>query len=176
MGLQKQMKAILVACLATGLVACSSMHKHGQPGSDVNAANAAYGAQSSGLGEEAGYNDQAGLNGHSISKNTYYFDFDSNVIHNQDKPSIIANANYLLTHPHAKITIEGHTDPRGSREYNVGLGDRRAQAVAHMMLAKGVNPTQIRVVSYGAQKLASPGRTEEAYRLDRRAVVVYLQK
>jgi peptidoglycan-associated lipoprotein len=83
---------------------------------------------------------------------------------------------YLLSHPLAKIILEGNTDPRGSREYNIGLGERRAKAVANIMLAKGVNPKQIRIVSYGAEKLAVPGHNEADYQLDRRVELVYLSR
>ena len=81
-----------------------------------------------------------------------------------------------MAHASARVILEGHTDPRGSREYNVALGERRANAVAEFMKEKGVNPEQIRVVSYGAQRLAAPGRTESDYQLDRRVVLVYSQK
>ena len=166
--------ALISSCVT--LAACSTTHKK-MDQSAINDANAAYngnGAQSSGLGEESGFGDQA--NGRHGSKLTYYFDYDSNVVHEEDKPAIAANANYLLAHPHAKVMVEGHTDPRGSREYNIGLGDRRARAVAVLLTSKGVNPAQVRVVSYGAEKLAAPGHSESDYQLDRRVVLVYLQR
>ena len=111
-----------------------------------------------------------------MSKRTYYFAFDSSDVQQSDMPSINANANYLISHARARITIEGHTDPRGSREYNVALGERRADAVLDILKSRGVNPNQVRVVSYGAERLASPGRDEESYQLDRRAVIVYTQR
>ncbi|TAK72822.1 MAG: peptidoglycan-associated lipoprotein [Gammaproteobacteria bacterium] len=155
---------------------CSS-HKR-QYDNSVNDANAAYSsqAQSSGVGDDASFGDQGQGSRSSLSKKVYYFDFDSDMVHEDDKPAINANANYLIAHASAKVMLEGHTDPRGSREYNIGLGERRAKAVAQMMIAKGVNPSQIRVVSYGAEKLASSGRSESDYQMDRRVVLVYLQR
>ena len=69
--------------------------------------------------------------------------------------------------------MEGYTDPRGSREYNIALGERRAQAVVAVLTSHGVARSQVRVVSYGSQKPAAQGSSEEAYRLDRRAVLDY---
>ena len=174
MNFKKWIKVTLVSTSMIALAACSSMRKSHDDVA-VNDANAAYNAQTSGLGGESGFNDQ-GVGQKSLSNRVYYFDFDSYVVHDEDKPAIDANANYLISHQGAKIMLEGHTDPRGSREYNIGLGERRAKAVAQIMTAKGVNPGQIRVVSYGAQKLAVPGHSEDAYQQDRRVVLVYLQR
>lgn len=176
MEFKKWMRIVLVGCSVLTLVACSSHKKPNQ--SAIDAANAAYsngGAQSSGLGRESSFGDRANGGERLLSNRVYYFDYDSNVVHDEDKPAILANANYLLSHPHSKVMLEGHTDPRGSREYNIGLGERRAKAVAAILTAKGVSPAQIRVVSYGAEKLAAPGRSEADYRLDRRVVLVYLK-
>lgn len=167
-------KVILVTgCLIT-LAACSTTRKN-QDQSAINGANNAYnGAQSSGLGDEASFGDRSGR--HGLSQRVYYFDYDSNTIHDQDKPAIRANANYLMAHGNQNVIVEGHTDPRGSREYNIGLGERRANAVAQLLKAQGVNPAQIRVVSYGAEKLAVPGHSEADYQQDRRVVLVYLKR
>jgi len=177
MKLNKWMKLAIIGFCAAALAGCHSARKSGADDSAVDDANAAYGAgaQSSGLGQESSFGDQAGSKS-SLSKRIYYFDYDSNVVHDSDRPAIDANANYLVAHPGTKVMLEGHTDPRGSREYNIGLGERRARAVAEILTTKGVNPAQIRVVSYGAEKLASPGRTEADFQLDRRVVLVYLQR
>lgn len=173
---KKWLQIILVSSAMITLAACSS-HKR-QDQSAIDAANASYGrpgAHASGLGDESAFGDKAGGE-RLLSKRVYYFDYDSNIVHDQDKPAVMVNANYLASHPKAKVILEGHTDPRGSREYNIGLGERRANAIAAILTAKGVNPAQIRVVSYGAEKLASVGHTESAYQLDRRVVLVYLKR
>src|SRR5262245_4171123 len=149
MKLNKWIQVILVGCSIVALTACSS-HKR-QDQAAINEANAAYrhgGAHTAGLGSESGFGDRAGKE-RLLSKRVYYFDFDSNVVHDEDKPAVIANANYLVGHSKVKVMLEGHTDPRGSREYNIGLGERRAKAIANILTEKGVNPAQIRVVSYG---------------------------
>ena len=155
------------------LAACSSHKKPDH--SAINAANAEYsrhsGAQASGLGRESEFGDQGGER--VLAKRVYYFDYDSNVVHEDDKPAINANASNLLARQQAKVMLEGHTDPRGSREYNIGLGERRAKAIAAMVTSKGVKPDQIRVVSYGAEKLASAGHTETDYQQESRVALVY---
>lgn len=181
MKLKKWLQPILIVGSILTLAACSSTHKKDQ--SAINDANAAYSsndAQASGLGEESRFGDQASAHGEgsgrSLSKRVYYFDYDSNMVKEGDKPAIDANGNYLSAHAQAKVLLEGHTDPRGSREYNIGLGERRAKAVAALLTTRGAMPGQIRIVSYGAEKLATPGHTEEDYRLDRRVVLVYVKR
>lgn len=176
MKLRKIAQVALVAASILAIGACSTSGKHGS-------GNGAYGANGSDMnGVEAGgagdsENFGGGVNGRNGSaKNTYYFDYDSNVVHDEDKPRIFANADYLVAHSNARVTVEGHTDPRGSREYNVALGERRGNAVAELLREKGAASRQVQVVSYGAERLASPGHSEEDFRLDRRAVIVYQQK
>lgn len=173
MTLNKWIKVVLVGVSIVALSACSSKHKN-QDQSAVNDANDAYnaGAQSSGLGEESSFGDN--VKG-GLAQRVYYFDFDSNVVRDQDKPAIVANAD-KISRTGSKVMVEGNTDPRGSREYNIGLGERRAKAVANILTAKGVNPSQVRVVSYGSEKLASTGHSEADYQLDRRAVIVYVKR
>lgn len=180
MKLKQWIKIMLVAGCAVALVACSTTKKTDD--SAVDDANSAYDgdnmddgkAESKGLSDSSNFGDE-GSSGRKLASNnhTYYFDFDSNVVRDTDKPAIHSNANYLTAHANTKIRLEGNTDPRGSREYNIALGERRAKAVAQILTEKGVSPAQVRVVSYGAQKLASTGHSEEDYKQDRRAVIVY---
>ena len=178
MKLKQWINVILIGSSILTLAACSS-HKH-RDSAAINDANSAYNsdeAQSSGLGEESNFGDQEGKGGQqAAAKRTYYFDFDSSSVRESDKPAINANARYLTAHQSAKIMLEGNTDPRGSREYNIGLGERRAKSVAEILIAQGVSPTQIRVVSYGAEKLASAGHTDSDYQQDRRVVLASLQR
>jgi len=160
------------ACILS-LAACST----GRKKSSVNSENMAYNDTSvSGLGDETRFGDQ-GANGGRLASNgrVYYFDFDSNKVHDSDKPSIAANSKKLASST-ADAMLEGHTDPRGSREYNIGLGERRAKSVAQLMADHGVSPKQIRVVSYGAEKPASPGNSESDYQQDRRVVLIYSER
>lgn len=170
--------AFLIGSIVT-LASCKSMNKSDGSQTDVADANSAYNSQvdSSGMGEGGSFNGEGGSRSGSLaSKRIYYFDFDSTVVQANDKPAIYANADYLIAHPNAKILLEGHTDPRGSREYNIGLGERRAQSIAAILQSRGVNPSQIRIISYGAEKLAMNGHTESDYEQDRRSVLAYLQQ
>lgn len=108
-----------------------------------------------------------------LSKKVVYFDFDSSTVHDDDRAIIEAHANYLAQHPTVKVTLEGHTDERGSREYNIGLGERRAKAVAEMMKLMGVAAQQISTVSYGEERPAALGHDESAWHLNRRVEIVY---
>lgn len=168
MKLAAWIKVIVVGATAVSLVACSTGRKHG----DVNGENVAYNdAASSGVNDETRFGDSA--NGGRLAANgkVYYFDFDSNVVRDEDKPAIERNASKIASSS-ATAMLEGHTDPRGSREYNVGLGERRAKSVAELMTRNGVQSKQLRVVSYGAEKPASPGTSEADYQLDRRVTLV----
>jgi peptidoglycan-associated lipoprotein len=170
----KWIKLFLLVGALVSVAACSSHKKRDD--SAINDANSSYngGAEASRMNGDERFGD--GVSGERLlSKKTYYFDFDSNIIHEDDRPAIEANADYLLAHSNVRVILEGHTDPRGSREYNIGLGERRAKAVAEILTARGVKSSQIRIVSYGAEKLASPGRSESDYQLDRRVVLAYLQ-
>jgi peptidoglycan-associated lipoprotein len=172
--MNKWVKTILILSSVAALAGCS----HKKPNnSAIDAANASYRhtAEASGLGDESGYGEESGGR-HLASQRVYYFDYDSNAVHAADKPALAANAQYLANHPNTKVMVEGHTDPRGSREYNVGLGERRARAIASDFTSKGVKPSQLALVSYGAEKLAAQGRSEADYQQDRRAVLVYKQQ
>jgi peptidoglycan-associated lipoprotein len=133
----------------------------------ANAANAAGGAL--GSQEEIG-GPQAGL----LANRIVYFDFDSAVIKGQGVDVVAAHAKYLAGSPQARVRLEGNTDERGSREYNIGLGDRRAQAVRRSLLLQGVSEGQLTIVSYGEERPADPGHDEAAWAKNRRVEIVYL--
>lgn len=161
---------VLLSGAVLALAGCSSTNK----GAGVDNS---YGAQSSGLGNQGpfvGSDYMAKLLG--IDKNTVYFDFNSNSVSQKYMYVIQANANYLKSHPSAKVRLEGNTDPRGSREYNIGLGQRRAAAVAQQLESMGVPDSQLVTVSYGQERPAVDGSDEQAFALDRRVDVIYITK
>jgi peptidoglycan-associated lipoprotein len=104
-----------------------------------------------------------------------YFDYDSSEIRSGDVAIVAAHAAYLVKFPTARVRLEGHTDERGSREYNIGLGERRAQAVRRALLAQGVADAQVTTVSYGEERPASDGSDEAAYARNRRVEFVHAQ-
>ena len=103
----------------------------------------------------------------------FFFDFDSSEIRPEYIPTLRAHAEYLIANPDQRVVIEGHCDERGSREYNMALGERRANAVRRFLEAEGVDPAQLETVSYGEEKPLDPRHNEEAWAVNRRAVLVY---
>jgi peptidoglycan-associated lipoprotein len=111
--------------------------------------------------------------GNILSKRSVYFDYDSNVVKDEYKPLVAAHAKYLSQNRKARARIEGNTDERGSREYNLALGQRRADAVKQMMQVLGAEPGQIETVSFGEEKPKAQGSDEKAWAENRRADIRY---
>jgi len=103
-----------------------------------------------------------------------YFDFDSSEIRPEFISVVAAHARALAANASIRIRLEGHTDERGSREYNIGLGERRAQSVRRALLLQGVSEAQVATVSYGAERPAVAGQDEVAWAKNRRVEFVYL--
>ncbi|MBT9240579.1 peptidoglycan-associated lipoprotein Pal [Vibrio splendidus] len=104
---------------------------------------------------------------------TIYFAFDNSTIAGDYEEILAAHAAYLSNNVDMNVTIEGHADERGTPEYNIALGERRAQAVANYLQALGVQADQISIVSYGEEKPLLLGQSEDVYAKNRRAVLVY---
>ncbi len=102
-----------------------------------------------------------------------YFAFDSAEIRPEDRPVIEAQARFLSANPGIVAVLEGHTDERGTREYNLALGEQRAEAVRRLMSAYGVAPNQLQTLSYGEERPAVPGQDEGSYAQNRRVEIVY---
>jgi len=98
-----------------------------------------------------------------------FFDYDKSVIRQDAKKSLDENIKWLKANPSAKITVEGHCDERGTREYNLGLGQRRAKATRDYLVAAGIDPNRIKTISYGKERPFALGHDESAWRLNRRA-------
>ena len=104
--------------------------------------------------------------------NTVYFGFDSAELSGSAQATLDRQAAFLNVNPALVVIVEGHADERGTREYNLALGDRRAIAVRDYMLAKGLNSARIRTVSYGKERPAVSGSNEDAWERNRRAATV----
>jgi len=107
------------------------------------------------------------------SEHIVYFDFDVSNVNNTNASVLDAHAKYLNTNASVKVLVEGHADERGTPEYNIALGERRAKSVATYLENMGVNASQISVVSYGEEKPMVRNRSENAFAKNRRAVLVY---
>lgn len=136
----------------------------GAGGAGVNAANAGSVGDSAGNGASA----PAGV-GRLI-----YFDFDNAEIRPEFVAVIAAHAHAVSANASIRVRLEGHTDERGSPEYNIGLGERRAQAVRRALLLQGVGEAQAATVSYGEERPAVAGQTEADWAKNRRVEIVYL--
>jgi peptidoglycan-associated lipoprotein len=102
-----------------------------------------------------------------------YFDFDSYVVKDEFRPTVEANAKALTSSATRKVSIEGHTDERGGREYNLALGQKRAEAVARSLALLGAKENQIEAVSFGKERPAAQGSDEAAWAKNRRAELNY---
>lgn len=111
--------------------------------------------------------------GNILSRRSVYFDFDSNLVKDEFRPLVTAHARYLQQNPGAKMRIEGHADERGSREYNIALGQRRSEAVKQMMQLLGARADQIESVSFGEEKPRGTGHDEASWAENRRDDIVY---
>jgi len=108
-----------------------------------------------------------------LSKRSIYFDFDEAAIKDQYRPIIEAHAKYLQVNRNARLTLQGNTDERGTREYNIALGQRRADAVKKMMVLFGAQEIQIETVSFGKEKPRREGHDESAWTENRRVDIVH---
>jgi peptidoglycan-associated lipoprotein len=167
---------VLLLISACALSACAS--KEAKP-EGSGAGTALPGAEGSGAADTSagggGPDDevtgpQAGL----LAKRIVYFDFDSSEIKGEGTDIVAAHAKYLAAHPGTRVRLEGHTDERGSREYNIGLGERRAQSVRRALLLQGAADAQISTVSYGEERPAVAGHDEASWAKNRRVEILYL--
>ena len=171
MQLNKVLKGLLLALPVLAVAACSSNKSANNDQSGMGA-GAGTGMEngSSNLSSE----EQARLQMQELQKNNIvYFDLDKYDIRSDFAAMLDAHANFLRSNPSYKVTVEGHADERGTPEYNIALGERRANAVKMYLQGKGVSADQISIVSYGKEKPAVLGHDEAAYAKNRRAVLVY---
>jgi peptidoglycan-associated lipoprotein len=174
---------ILIAVLSVSLVTGCKTNKPRPMATSTNSsvptdqsqttgadASSAYGAGVVG-GTGAGV---AGPSGAQLQNRTIYFEFDSSEVKSDYNALITAHARYLAANPSTRVRLEGNTDERGSREYNIGLGERRSQSVRRALTLQGVSDAQITTVSYGEERPAVTGHTEEAWARNRRVDIVYL--
>lgn len=181
------MKRLLLAVLASAvLAACSSTPTKEQEGAAVEDRNAAVAQQPVQKPQPPVATPStkpltpSGISGNPLkdpsnilSKRSIYFELDSNVVKDEFKPVVSAHARYLQQNRAVKMKIEGHADERGSREYNLALGQRRADAVKQAMQLLGAQPDQIETVSFGEEKPKATGNDEKAWSENRRADLAY---
>lgn len=170
------MNKLLLSAILLGLLsACASTGDKDQSGAAVEDKSMgqksgadASGAQKSGVAANP-LTDPNNI----LSKRSVYFDLDSFSVKEEYKPMIEAHAQYLKQNSKAKAFLQGNCDERGSREYNIALGQKRAESLRKMLSVMGVSDSQMETVSFGEEKPKSEGHDEAAWAQNRRADVVY---
>lgn len=156
----------LIALIAAASIAgCSSTPEDTTAGSTAGTDTTSY--ETTNTGNTAGQTDPA-LQGRVV-----YFDFDKYDIRYDSEAVLSAHAAYLSAHPGARLRVEGHADERGTREYNMALGERRAKAAAAYLSSKGASSSQIEVISYGEERPVALGHEESSWAQNRRAELNY---
>lgn len=161
----------LLAACAVLVVACSK-----SPGSADGDAYGEGGAAAQGLGQMthfAGQEPGESYTTQAPHNQLYLFSYDDFNLASKYLPSVNAQAEYLKSHSGARVLLAGHTDERGSREYNISLGEHRANTVADILRMAGVSRQQIRVVSYGKERPANLGHDEASHAQNRRVEFTY---
>jgi peptidoglycan-associated lipoprotein len=179
------LKYVWIAVIAAALAGCSSTPTTEAPVDDRTAAGAAAGG---GGGAQTGGAAGGGVTGSAtgssaanalrdpnniLSKRNVYFDYDSFVVKDEFRPLVEAHARYLQQNRNARMTVQGNTDERGSREYNIALAQKRADSVKRMMTLLGATENQIETVSFGKEKPRNPGHDEAAWAENRRDDILY---
>ena len=102
-----------------------------------------------------------------------YFEYDSSVLTDEGRFIVEAHAAYLANNPGMAVVLEGHADERGTREYNLALGERRGTVIAELFQGLGIDPSAIRVVSYGEERAVALGHDDNAWAMNRRVEILY---
>ena len=178
------LKYLWIGLIAAALAGCSTTPSTEAPVDDRSAAGAAGGSAG---GAQTGSASGGGVTGSAtgsasnplrdpnniLSKRSVYFDYDSFVVKDEYRPLVEAHARYLQQNRSARTIVQGNTDERGSREYNIALAQKRADSVKRMMTLLGATESQIETVSFGKEKPKNPGHDESAYAENRRDDILY---
>lgn len=173
-------KSVLISAAMMWAVGCSTTS------TTTDAGTAGGGSES---GSQAGGASSYGVSGGGMSsgalvtaedlkqlRTVFYFDFDKAVVRQEGFADLEAHARYLAQNPSASVRLEGHADERGTREYNIALGERRAQSVDRLLVVNGATAGQVETVSYGEEKPAVLGHDAQSWSQNRRVELKYLSK
>ena len=183
----KAVKLLVLPVLATALIMTGCANR--KPAADVqvgqnpNQSGSLPSVNTEGLSEDAALNAQnlAGASAKGVTaankaflaKRVVHFNYDSSDLSNEDYQTLQGHAQYLVANANSKVALTGHTDERGTREYNMALGERRAKAVESFLITNGVAATQLEAVSYGKEMPVDPGHDENAWKENRRVELNY---
>lgn len=168
-------KTTILALSIMGLVACSSSGDEEMASTatrDTSAEDAASAAARAAAEREAAAREaQARIEQAALNTTVFYFDFDVSEFMAADRDVLAIHGRNLARNTSNRIRLEGHADERGTREYNLALGERRANSIRDYLVVNGASLSQIEVVSYGEERPAQQGQTEASYRLNRRVEI-----
>ena len=166
---QKWVRVAAVALLVTLVAACSSnKNKGGAAGEGTDGAGVgSEGATSVGVGSEGGLTPEE-MAARTGLQYVFYFDYDQSQLSEETRMALDAQAAVLRNQSSGTIRLEGHADERGTPEYNLALGERRAKAIANYLILQGIDRSRIETVSYGEERPAALGQDEESYYRNRR--------
>ncbi|GHE19574.1 peptidoglycan-associated lipoprotein Pal [Halomonas urumqiensis] len=162
--------AFVAGCSSSGGTQDGSMDGSRDGAGTGTAGSSQVGGSGIGTGSERA-GQQA--DGRIPEQRTIYFEYDSDRIRSEFEPVLTAHARYLSSNGNARVVLQGHTDERGTREYNMALSERRARSVERFLSVQGVSPSQVEVVGYGEERPAARGQSEDAYAQNRRVVFAY---
>lgn len=174
-------KSFIALVTVLAMAGCASKGAHNAQDSTIptpvdNSSTAGMGGNGDGapvqIGDMNNSGQDVGLFDTNSKANVIYFNLDSSDLDSTGLAIVDKFARYLQANPTTKVRIEGNTDERGTREYNVGLGERRSNAVLSALRTKGVAAAQLSVISYGEERPAAQGHDEAAWAQNRRAVIV----
>ncbi len=168
-----QMRLFLISLLAVAVAGCAS--------NTIPDPDATSGSTDGGGADTSGYGASSGMDGEDVDSDLsgemgmiIYFDFDQSDLKPEYADLLARHAGKLSNSSRTQVRLEGHADERGSREYNIGLGERRSQAVRRMLLIQGASSKQISTVSFGEERPAAMGSDEGSYAQNRRVEIKYL--
>ena len=163
--------------MSLGLIAgCSSTGEtteDGAYGSDVSAVDQEGGSTVYGGDDDGGVSSSEMSEEQRREMTTFYFDFDTSEIKTEARDVLVAHARFLQANPGQNVRIEGHADERGTKEYNLALGERRANAIERFLIVNGASRGQTETISYGEEKPAVMGSSESAWAQNRRVELVF---
>ena len=162
----------MAALLALTLAACNSTDTEGEMDTgmeDTSTVTTGGAASTSGTGNPGGLSDrEMAERNNALNMTIFYFEFDRSDLSAEARAALVHHADYLKSNPTVSYRLEGHADERGTREYNLALGERRAQAIERYLQVQGVPARQLETISYGEENPVAMGSTESAYARNRR--------
>ncbi len=164
---------IIIAAALITTAGCTSKRKQELPPGPIGTTVPGYQPSTTGTGDAVVPGSAADFL-RSVTSDTIHFALDQYDIDSEARATLDSQSAWLAKYPNAPVTIEGHCDERGTREYNLALGDRRANAAKNYLAARGISPTRITTISYGKERPIALGSDEASWAQNRRAVTIII--